>query len=90
MKAAVTALLAILALSLAVPALAFLYFLSQDPFEFTHPYCDHLGDPSVWNIIASNCLDGRYVAEFIGVYGLTIFIPALILVGLLRFASRSR
>src|SRR5690349_7687302 len=91
MKTAITAVLAILAFSVTVPALALLYFLSDNPFEFTDPYCDHPDDaPGVWNIVASGCLDAGYVAQFIGIYGLTIFIPSLILFGALRFASRAR
>jgi hypothetical protein len=74
-----------------LPTLALLFFISENPFEFTDPYCDLPDDRlAVWDVVTSGCLDARYVVGFIGIYALTIFIPSLIVFGLMRIYSSTK
>ena len=80
--------LVLLGLSTALAALGFLYFLSQNPFEFVRPGCDSGAVEDWFDVLGSGCVDPGYAARFILIYGAMIFVLLSAIWGLTRLIGR--
>jgi len=77
----------IVAVCLAVPALALLYFMSDNPFEFAVPGC---GEPDIagwYDVVRLGCVDPGYAFGFIGLYGGMLFLFFAAVWGAIRLGA---
>lgn len=76
--------LGVAAVSLILSSAALLYFISHDPHEFALPDCVRPNFQDWTDVVLDGCLDPHYAIQFIGLYGLIVFLPLAALTGLLR------